>query len=261
MPPLLRLLNLFASYGSRVVLRGVSLDVAAGEVVALVGPNGAGKSTLIRVLSGVLPARGGEAQLDGADLLRLPPAQRAQRVAVVPQMIHLPESFTVSEIVLMGRTPHLPLWAGESQHDCEVAWSAMRRTNIENLADRLAGELSGGEQQRVVLARALTQEPRVLLLDEPTAHLDLKHQVTVLELVRELARTEQLAVLVTLHDLNQAALYADRVALMQRGEIVAQGAAAEVFTAERLSQVYDVNIAVSTHPSRGTPVVLADGAR
>ena len=243
------------------MLRQVNLEVAAGEVVALVGPNGAGKSTLIRVLSGVLPARGGQAQLEGADLLRLPPAQRARRVAVVPQMMHLPESFTVSEIVMMGRTPHLPLWGSESQHDCEVAWSAMRRTQIDHLADRLVGELSGGEQQRVVLARALTQEPRVLLLDEPTAHLDLKHQVTVLELVRALARDKQLAVLVTLHDLNQAAAYADRVALMQHGAIVAQGPAVEVFTAERLSAVYDVNIAVSLHPSRGTPVVLSDGAR
>jgi iron complex transport system ATP-binding protein len=257
----LQVLNLSAGYGNRLVLRGINLEVAAGEVVALVGPNGAGKSTLIRVLSGVLPAKSGQAQIDGEDLLTLPPAQRARRVAVVPQMIHLPESFTASEIVLMGRTPHLPLWGGESKHDCEVSWAAMRRTNIENLADRPAGELSGGEQQRVVLARALTQEPRVLLLDEPTSHLDLKHQVTVLELVRDLARSEQLAVLVTLHDLNQAAAYADRVALMQRGEIVASGPAAEVFTAERLSQVYDVNIAVSQHPSRGTPVVLAEGPR
>jgi iron complex transport system ATP-binding protein len=256
----LRLTNLAAGYQNGLVLRAVNLEVAAGEVMALVGPNGAGKSTLLRVLSGVLPARGGQAELDGADLLRLPPAQRARRVAVVPQMIHLPESFTVSEIVLMGRTPYLPLWGGETQHDCEVTWAAMRRTQVDHLADRLVGELSGGEQQRVVLARALTQEPNVLLLDEPTSHLDLKHQVTVLELVRALARDEQLAVLVTLHDLNQAALYADRVALMQRGEIVAHGQAAEVFTAERLSQVYDVKIAVSTHPSRGTPVVLAEGA-
>ncbi|MCC7358940.1 MAG: heme ABC transporter ATP-binding protein [Anaerolineales bacterium] len=253
--------DLAAAYSNGLVLRSVSLEVGAGEVVALVGPNGAGKSTLIKVLSGVLAARSGRAELDGANLLHLPPAQRARRVAVVPQMLHLPEGFTVGEIVLMGRTPHLPLWGGESRHDCEVAWAAMRRTQIEPLADRPVGELSGGEQQRVVLARALAQEPRALLLDEPTAHLDLKHQVTVLELVRALAREQQLAVLVTLHDLNQAALYADRVALMARGTIVAQGPAAEVFTAERLSQVYDVNIAVSTHPSHGTPVVLADGAR
>jgi iron complex transport system ATP-binding protein len=181
-------------------------------------------------------------------------------VAVVPQMIHLPGAFTVAEIVLMGRTPHLPLWAGEGRRDCEAAWSAMVRAQVEGLAERRVDELSGGEQQRVVLARALAQEPQVLLLDEPTAHLDLKHQVSVLELVRLLARAEQLAVLMTVHDLNQAARYADRVALMQRGEIAADGPAAEVFTAERLSRVYGVSVSVTRHPQWGTPVVLAEGS-
>jgi iron complex transport system ATP-binding protein len=256
----LRLVNLSAGYGSRLVVRQVSLTVGAGEVVALVGPNGAGKSTLLRVLSGVLPARGGEAHLNGADLLRLKPAERARRLAVVPQMVHLPEAFTVDEIVLMGRTPHLPLWAGEGRRDCEVAWQAMCRAQVEHLSERHVDELSGGEQQRVMLARALAQEPQVLLLDEPTAHLDLKHQVTVLELVRSLARDNGLAVLMTLHDLNQATLYADRVALMDGGEIVAQGPAAEVFVPDRLSQVYGVPITIGRHPLRGSPVVLAEGA-
>ena len=248
-----------AAYGARAVLRNVSLTVARGEVLALAGPNGAGKSTLIRVLSGVLAASSGEVRLDGLDLLRLPPSQRARRVAVVPQMIHLPESYTVAEIVLMGRTPHLSLWAGESKHDCDVAWAAMRAARVQELSDRRVGELSGGEQQRVVLARALAQEPRVLLLDEPTAHLDLKHQVAVLELVRTLAQEHDLAVLMTLHDLNQASLYADRVALLQQGEIVAQGTARQVFTSERLSQVYGVPVAVSQHPGQDVPIVLPVG--
>jgi len=260
----LRLRNVSAGYGARLVVRQVSLMVEAGEVVALVGPNGTGKSTLLRVLSGVLPAREGEVRLNGIDLLRLKPAERARRVAVVPQMLHLPEAFTVAEIVLMGRTPHLPLWAGESRRDCDVAWEAMCRAEVENLADRHVDELSGGEQQRVVLARALAQEPQVLLLDEPTAHLDLKHQVNVLELVRSLARRGDgrngsgpgLAVLMTLHDLNQAALFADRVALMHEGEIVAQGTASDVFVPDQLSRVYGVPITVGQHPAHGTPVVL-----
>jgi iron complex transport system ATP-binding protein len=256
----LRILNLSAGYGARLILHQVSLTVEAGQVVALVGPNGAGKSTLLRVLSGILPARGGEARLNGDDLLRLKPADRARRVAVVPQMIHLPESFTVGEIVLMGRTPHLPLWAGESRRDCDLAWQAMCRAQVEHLSERYVGELSGGEQQRVVLARALAQEPQVLLLDEPTAHLDLKHQVSVLELVRSLARDSRLAVLLTLHDLNQAAQFADRVALLQRGEIVAQGLAPEVFTPDQLSRVYDVPITIAQHPASGAPIVLAGSA-
>jgi iron complex transport system ATP-binding protein len=211
---------------------------------------------LLRVLSGVVPARGGEARLNGVDLLRLPPAERARRVAVVPQMIKLPEAFTVGELVLMGRTPHLPLWGGETRRDCEIAWQAMRRTQIEDLAARRVDELSGGEQQRVVIARALAQEPQVLLLDEPTAHLDLKHQVAVLELVRSLAHDHGLAVLLTLHDLNQAAQYADRVALLHLGQIVAEGLAQAVFTPELLSEVYGVPVTVSRHPTRGTPIVL-----
>ena len=257
----LDLSHLSAGYRSRLVLHDVSLSVTGGEVLALVGPNGAGKSTLIRALSGVIPARTGEVRLDGIDLLRLSANARARKLAVVPQMIRLPEAFTVGEIVLMGRTPHLPLWASESRRDCEVAWRAMRRTQVEALSNRRIDELSGGEQQRVVIARALAQEPQVLLLDEPTAHLDLKHQVAVLELVRSLAREHGLAVLMTMHDLNQAAVYADHVALMAQGAIVARGTAGQVFTAEALSAVYGVRLAVSRHPVHGTPLVapIANG--
>jgi iron complex transport system ATP-binding protein len=251
----LQLSRLCAGYDRRLILRDVTLAVNAGEVVALVGPNGAGKSTLIRAVSGVVPVRSGEVRLKGDDLSRLSPIERAKLIAVVPQMVHLPEAFTAGEIVLMGRTPHLSFWAGESKRDCEIAWAAMRRTQIDTLVDRRAAELSGGEQQRVVIARALAQDPAVLLLDEPTAHLDLKYQMGVLELIRSLATEHRLAILMTLHDLNQAALYADRVALMQQGEIVAQGDAREVFTAEQLSQVYGVRVAVSKHPTHGTPLI------
>ena len=252
----LQLVSISAGYGSRPILRNISLRVDGGEVVALAGPNGAGKSTLIRVVSGVLPATSGEALLEGRDLLRLSPGQRARLVAVVPQMIHLPDAYTVGEIVLMGRTPHLTLWSRESRHDCEVAWKAMCAAHVEDLSDRRVDELSGGEQQRVVLARALAQEPQVLLLDEPTAHLDLKYQVGVLELVRSLAQERHLAVLMTLHDLNQASLYADRVAVLQSGQIVAEGLARDVFTSELLSRVYGVHVAVSRHPLRDVPIVL-----
>ncbi len=257
----LQVSHVSAGYNQRPVIHDVSLTVSAGEVVALVGPNGAGKSTLIRAISGVVPVRSGEVRLDGMDLLHTPAIHRAKLIAVVPQMIHLPEAFTVGEIVLMGRTPHLPFWAGESKHDCEIAWATMKRTQVESLYDRRAAELSGGEQQRVVIARALTQEPAALLLDEPTAHLDLRFQMGVLELIQSLAAEHGLAILMTMHDLNQAAVYADRVALMQQGEIVAQGDAREVFTVEQLSQVYGVRVAVSEHPAHGTPLVapIANG--
>jgi iron complex transport system ATP-binding protein len=251
--------NLSVGYHRQLVLRDISLDVGAGEIVALVGPNGAGKTTLVRAVSGVTPVGHGTIRLDGIDVLRLSPTERARRIAVVPQAVHLPDAFTVAEIVMMGRTPHLPLWGGEGKRDCDVAWEAMRRTAVEALADRRVDELSGGERQRVVIARALTQEPRVLLLDEATAHLDLKHQVAVLELVRALAHEHGLAVLATLHDLNQAARYADRVALLAGGELRAVGAPAEVLTPAYLSLAYGLPVSVIPHPTYGTPLVLPDG--
>ena len=251
--------NLSVGYYNRAVLRRVSLEVGAGEVVALVGPNGAGKSTLIRAVSGAIPITSGAITLDGKDLAKLKSAERARQIAVVPQAVNLPDAFTVAEIVMMGRTPHLPLWGGESKHDCDIAWEAMRRTEVETLAGRHVDELSGGERQRVVMARALAQEPRVLLLDEPTAHLDLKHQVAVLELAQTLARAHGLAVLATLHDLNQAAHYADRAALLMNGELRAVGHPVEVFTPAHLSSAYGLPINVIPHPTYGTLLVLPDG--
>ncbi len=253
----LRISNLSAGYGARSVLRDISLTLAGGEFSALVGPNGVGKSTLIRVISGVLSATSGSVQLNGRDVLQMPAVERARQIAVVPQGVRLPEAFLVREIVLMGRTPHLPLWGGESKTDRAIALEAMRHTKVDNLADRRVGELSGGEQQRVVIARALAQQPRVLLLDEPTAQLDLKHQYGVLELVQELASEQQLVVLATMHDLNQAAQYADQVGVLAGGKIRAIGTPAEVLTAERLSQAYDIPISVIPHPRSGLPLVVA----
>jgi iron complex transport system ATP-binding protein len=255
----LTLSHLSVRYHQRVVLKDVSLHVRAGEVLALVGPNGAGKSTLVRAVSGVTPVSGGSIHLDDANVLKLRPAERARQIAVVPQAVHLPEAFTVAEIVMMGRTPHLPLWGGESQRDCALAWEAMQRTAVAELAERRMDEISGGERQRAVIARALAQEPRVLLLDEATAHLDLKHQVSILELIRSLTRDHGLAVLATLHDLNQAALYAERVALLAEGELRALGSPAEVLTPAHLSAAYGLPVAVIPHPTHGAPLVLPDG--
>lgn len=254
--PTLTISHLTVAYGPRPIVRGLNLTLHGGEVLALVGPNGAGKSTLLRAVSGVIPVQSGSLTLDGQDLLRLTPAQRARRMAVVPQLIHLPEGFTVGEIVLMGRAPHLAWLGREGEHDCAVAWQALQRTDCAALLNRRASELSGGEQQRVVIARALTQEPQVLLLDEPTAHLDLKHQAAVLELARTLAHAEGLAVLLTLHDLNQAARYADRLALLKNGELLAHGSPAEVLTVDTLHQAYGVRVTMGTHPQTGQPVVF-----
>lgn len=250
--------DLTAGYGPREVLRDVTLEARAGELVALVGPNGAGKSTLIRAVSGVLSPRRGSVRVDGEDLWRLRPAERARRVAVVPQTVRLPAAFTVSEIVRLGRAPHLALWGREGRRDRAIAWEAMLRTEVDALAGRRVGELSGGERQRVTLARALTQEPRVLLLDEATAHLDLRHQVSILELVRSLARQHDLAVVATLHDLNQAALFADRIALLESGRLRACGPPARVLVPEILEPAYGVRVRVIADPTRPTPFILPE---
>jgi iron complex transport system ATP-binding protein len=249
--------SLFIHYGSRVALRGVSLSVRPGEVLALIGPNGAGKSTLIHAASGALAPAQGRATVGGVDLHRLPPEQRARRVAVVPQAVRLPEAFTAWDTVLMGRTAHLGWLGRETEADRRIAWAAMNRTCTAELASRHIGELSGGEQQRVLIARALAQAAPILLMDEPTSHLDLKYQASILSLVRGLAQTDQRAVLVAMHDLNLAAQYADRVALLSNGQLCAIGTPAEVLTAHSLSTVYDVPISVLAHPQRGTPWVLA----
>ncbi len=255
----LELQSLSVFYGTRPALREVSLRVGKGEVVALIGPNGAGKTTLLRAASGVLGSRSGQVRLDGCDLTSLSITQRARRLAVVPQARELPTVFTVRQTVLLGRTPYLG-WLGQtSPADQERVLWALERTQTLELADRRIGELSGGEQQRVLLARALAQDTPILLLDEPTAHLDLKHQSILLKLVQELAREQKLAVLMALHDLNLTALYADRVALLVDGCLTSLGTPDEVLTADNLIRAYQVPVHVVRHPDYGTPLVLPDG--
>lgn len=250
----LRVEGVSASYDQRLVLRDICLDLVAGQVLALIGPNGAGKSTLIRLISGVQAPLTGRVLLDGRDLARLRPTERARLIAVVPQKAQLPEGFSVGDVVLMGRTPHLPPFGGESSRDYQVAQEALARTALLPLAQRSSTELSGGEQQRVLIARALAQEPQVLLLDEATAHLDLKHQTAILGMARQLARSG-LLVIVALHDLNLAALYADHLALLRSGELLVCGAPHTVLTPAWISRAYDVPAIVTQHPRYQTPMV------
>lgn len=256
---MLEVQSLNVGYGARLVLRDISFKVGKGEIVALIGPNGTGKTTLMRTVSGVLKPRSGQLRVFGQDLTRISAAQRAKYISVVPQARDLPEDFTVLQTILLGRTPYLG-WLGQmSLQDRErVSW-ALKRVHLQELAQRPMGELSGGEQQRVLLARALAQDTPILLLDEPTSHLDLHHQSILLNLVQELAREKKLAVLMVLHDLNLAALYADRVALMVEGCLRTIGSPEEVLTSKNLAGAYKVPVHVIPHPDYGTPLVLPDG--
>ncbi len=252
---MLHIQSLSASYASRRILHDVSLSVQNGEMLALIGPNGAGKSTLIRALTGVIPSSG-LVRAGEVDLRKMDSMQRARHMAVVPQAISLPPAFTVWETVLMGRTPHLGFLGQTSRHDEDIARKSLERVSAQKLSERRVGELSGGEKQRVLLARALCQTAPILLLDEPTAHLDLQYQVGLLEVVRDLARKDGLAVLVALHDLNLAAHYADRIALMVAGEIKAEGSPRQVLSAEVIEAAYCIPVHVVEHPFEPIPLVL-----
>lgn len=256
---MLTIQSLSVRYGPRPVLDEVSLEVRRGELLAIIGPNGAGKSTLIRTISGVLQPRAGRLMVDGEDLQRLSPSERARRLAVVPQAIQLPEAYSVYQTVLLGRTAYMNWFGRAASRDHEQVLLALEKTNTLALADRLVGQLSGGERQRVLLARAIAQGAPYLLLDEPTTFLDLQHQSSLLNLIRSLSTEKDLGVLMVLHDLNLASLYADRVAILSGGRITAQGAPAQVLTAERLSSIYRVPVNVIPHPDYGTPLILPDG--
>jgi iron complex transport system ATP-binding protein len=244
------------AYGARRVLADVSLAVAAGELVGVIGPNGGGKTTLVRILSGVLAPDAGSVRLGGRSLSEHRRRELARRLAVVPQDPTLEFPFTALEVVLMGRSPHLAALGFPGARDVEIARAAMARLAVADLEDRPLDRLSGGERQRVLLARALAQEPEVLLLDEPTTHLDLRHQAGIYDVVHELARGRGVAVVSVLHDLNLAALYCDRLVLLAGGRVVRDGPPAAVLDAGLLGAAYGTPIDVDRSALTGAPIVL-----
>ena len=243
--------NLHFGYGKSMILKNISLEISSGSFLAIIGPNGSGKSTLLENISkSVLPQKG-EIELDDINLLLMKPRQIAQKMAVVPQDTVIEFSFSVYETVLMGRTPFLGRFENESSKDFALARWAMEITNIWHLKDRSVTEISGGERQRVVVARALAQEPKIILLDEPTAHLDIQHQVELLELLQSLNRTTGLTVVTVLHDLNLAAQFSEQVVLMKEGEIFAEGSPDKVLTPVNIRKVYNMEAAITDNPLTG----------
>jgi iron complex transport system ATP-binding protein len=239
----------------REVLSGITLEVCAGEVVALLGPNGAGKSTLLSVASGALRPQCGEVLFEGQAVTRFSRREAARRMALVAQTGEIRFPMTVLEYALAGRFAHITALGFDSPRDVEIALTSLRATDAEQFAARRFNELSSGERQRAVLARALAQEPKLLLLDEPTANLDIAHQVALLDLVRRLARERQLGALFVTHEINLAAEFADRVALLKSGRLLACGATHEAMTAELLSELFETPLLVDAHPQSGNPRV------
>jgi iron complex transport system ATP-binding protein len=237
------------------VLRGVSCEVTPGEVLAVAGPNGSGKSTLVALLDGLLAPASGDVLLDGRPVARLPRRDVARAVGFVAQSGEFHFPLTVLEYVLQGRFAHGHLLGFETDEDLAAARRALEMTATAEFETRHIHELSGGERQRVMLARAIAQEPRALLLDEPTANLDISHQVRILDLVRGLAHGCRMAVAVVTHDLNLAAEFADRVLLLEGGLVRGLGTPAEVLTAERIEAVFGMPVVVDANPANGAPRV------
>ncbi len=244
------------SYFDGLVLEDINLSVRAGEMVGLLGPNGSGKTTLIKLVSGILKPKRGEVRLDGDCIIDLSRRFIASNVAVVPQQFHIPFAFTASEVVMLGRTPFFRALAAESEDDRQVVVSSLGLVGIDELAERRFDELSGGERQKVILAMALAQQPKLLLLDEPTVHLDIAHQMEILELVRGLNMGRGLTVVAAMHDLNQAALYFDRLILLKEGRVWADGTPQEVLTEACISEVFAASVRVEVHPLTGAPHIV-----
>jgi iron complex transport system ATP-binding protein len=243
-------------YYHKPVLRDINLRVAPGEILGLIGPNGSGKSTIIKALSHIIHPLSGRVLIDGRDITGIPRRELAKLVGVVPQMPLLPSTFTAFEIVLMGRNPHLGLFQTESRREWAMAWEAMEKTATRPLASRWVNELSGGEIQCLMIARVLVQETAAILLDEPTANLDIGRQVEILDLMKNLCREKNLAILAALHDLNLAAQYCDRLCLINEARIHAEGTPAEVITDSNIREVYGAGNCVYPHPINGLPTVL-----
>jgi iron complex transport system ATP-binding protein len=243
--------DISVKYGPCNVVRDVSFDLRSGEIIALLGPNGAGKTTLIRSMNGTIPMAGGEVLLDGTLLRDHSRRDIARKIAVVAQENETKFPVTVIEYVLAGRFANGSAFGWESEKDIAVARNALIQCDLAEFGDRLMNELSGGERQRVVLARALATDARVLLLDEPTANLDLAHQAMMFRLVGERCRGCQGSAIVITHDLNLAAEFADRVMLLRCGEVFAFGTPDEVLTEENLNEVYNVQVLLDANPASG----------
>ncbi|NMB17368.1 MAG: heme ABC transporter ATP-binding protein [Firmicutes bacterium] len=248
--------NVSFAYASRSVLEDVSFHIRGGDFVGIIGPNGSGKSTLLKNMSRVLAPQGGAIYLAEEDLEKIPRGRLARKIAVVPQETAVNFAFTVEEVVLMGRTPHLGRFQWEGPEDHRIAREAMEATGILPLAQRPITTLSGGERQRAIIAQALAQQPRVLLLDEPTSHLDISHQVEIFELLRVLSQREQVTVIANLHDLNLAAQYCDYLILLSEGRVFALGSPAKVLTPENVEAVYGTEVLVDLNPATNRPWVL-----
>lgn len=253
--PLISAENIKFSYTDKPIMENLSLAIDEGQIVAIIGPNGSGKTTLLKIINGSLFSDSGQVLIDGKDTRLWSRRDLAKIIAIIPQEVPAIFPFYTEEIVLMGRFPHLGHFAFEDKKDYRVVHEAMEKTDCLAFANRRFDTLSAGERQRVLIARALAQEPKILLLDESTVFLDLKHQVAFLELLRQLNQKQKLTVVFVTHDINLAAQHAQQIILLYCGRNYAIGNPADVITAANIKEVYGVDALVDQNPYNGTPRV------
>ncbi len=252
----LKLKDIILGYRKKPVVRDINFEVKPGEILGIVGANGCGKSTIIKAIARIIKPFSGNILMNELDIAQIPRRDLSRLLGVVPQMPLLPSTFTAFEIVLMGRNPHLGLLQNESKQDMAIAWEAMEKTATQQLAERRIGQLSGGEIQSIVIARVLAQQTKSILLDEPTANLDIGRQIEILDLIREHCRRKNLTVVIAIHELNLAVQYCDKLILINEGRIQSQGEPQLVITEENIKQVYGANNYILPHPLSGLPMVL-----
>ncbi len=251
--PVIEARNINFSYDTKSVMGNVSFAIDEAQIAAVIGPNGSGKTTLLKIINGTLFPNSGKMFVDGKETVRWSRREIARKVAIVPQETSMIFPFYAEEIVLMGRFPHLGRYSFEDKNDYKIVHKAMEKTDTLTFADRRFDELSAGERQRVLIARALAQEPKILLLDESTVFLDLKHQAQFLALLRQLNTEQKLTVIFVTHDINLAAQNAEKIILLDSGEIYAIGNPADVITAANIKEVYDVDILIDQNPKNRLP--------
>lgn len=247
--------DIAVTFGKHAVLRGVTAHIKRGSMVTFLGRNGCGKSTLLKAVTGNLKPDRGQIEIAGRPLKSFKTNEMAREVAFLPQVHEIPKDMTAEELVACGRYPYQHWWTGVSTHDREVIHSAMEKTNTLHLKDRLAASLSGGERQRVWIAMALAQEPKILILDEPTTYLDICHQLEVLELVSKLNEEENLTVIMVLHDINQAIRYSSEIFVLEEGVIKRWGAPLDVLDSQAVADIFEVDADVEIRKNRPNLII------
>ena len=254
----IKIKNISWAYNGTKVLDNVSLNIKPGTFTGILGPNGAGKTTLLKLILNLLQAEKNSILIKGKDIRIYSRKSLAKIEAYVPQSVKIDFNFTVEQVVMMGRTPFLGRFDRESSNDIKIAEWAMKETGVLELKEKLITHLSGGELQRVVIARALTQEPTILALDEPTSHLDIHHQINILSIIRSLAKRKSLTIVAVLHDVNHALEYCDNLFLLNQGKIVNSGSPEKVITPEIMEEVYNLNVKITKNPFTGNPYMVHD---